>query len=208
MKMTATLKTTLANAFRVRTQKHNRTEADALVQALVDTCSTVREDSEESQLVRKASKSMEDQLFCGDIQRTSAVLQHFLRRPIVRELLRLDDSLLDSLECTTKSSRAKKLVLDSVHDYFSVIMATKGSRTRTNQDAMEAALTSLVSAEVFDEKLGKELENLLGVSNTMMRKCVERRATLDLTKEYRWVKRKDYRNKAPPPPLFPLLQYQ
>jgi hypothetical protein len=46
---------------------------------------------------------------------------------------------------------------------------------------MESALAALVSAEVFDERLGRELENLLGVSCAMTRKCVAQRATLDQT---------------------------
>ena len=84
------------------------------------------------------------------------------------------------------------MVLDSLHDYFTVVMATKGSRTKDNQHAMGSALTALVSAEVFDERLGRELENLLGVSYAMMRKCVAQRATLDQTKEYRWATRAEY----------------
>jgi hypothetical protein len=195
MVLVKTLKATLSTAHDTRTQRHNKTEADALVQSLMEKCSAAREDTEASQLVRKASKCMEDQLFCGDLRRTSAALQHFLRRPTVRELLRLDDGLLESLQCGSKRDRAKKMVLDSLHDYFTVVMATKGPRTKDNQHAMESALTALVSAEVFDERLGRELENLLGVSYAMMRKCVAQRATLDQTKEYRWATRAEYCNK-------------
>ena len=74
MVLVKTLKATLSTAHDTRTQRHNKTEADALVQSLMEKCSAAREDTEASQLVRKASKCMEDQLFCGDLRRTSAAL--------------------------------------------------------------------------------------------------------------------------------------
>jgi hypothetical protein len=74
MALVKTPKATLSTARDARTQRHNKTEADALVQSLMEKCSAAREDTEASQLARKASKRVEGQLFYGVLRRTSAAL--------------------------------------------------------------------------------------------------------------------------------------
>jgi hypothetical protein len=144
-----------------------------------------REAKHHERLCSDSGKAAAAALFVGDSSRVKGNIRAMLRRPELREALKVMG--LEGVENPrTKRQRAIELCVKSLVDFAKVCLKTNGSRSLENQNTLDAAMASWVDAAIFDQRLGREVGRLLQQEWKVLRKGARMHAFLANTKS--WVR--------------------
>ncbi len=136
-------------------------------------------------LCTDTDKAAAKELFTRDGHRASGNILAFVRRPEMREALK-HLSLSELVQPRTKRLQAIELMIKSFIHFVSVCLATKGSRSSENQNALDAALASWVDEAIFDQRLGREVGRILGQNWKALRRGAT--AHVQLANSKSWVR--------------------
>ncbi len=136
-------------------------------------------------LCTDTGKAAANELFIGDGHRASGNILAFIRRPEMREALK-HLSLSELVQPRTKRLQAIELMITSFIHFVSVCLATRGSRSSENQNALDAALASWVDEAIFDQRLGREVGRILDQNWKALRRGVT--AHVQLASSKSWVR--------------------
>ena len=85
-------------------------------------------------------------------------------------------------------------ICSNLNNFFNVALATKGSRTTADNNAIDVALCAVMDSDVFIDGLGHEYARLLDVRWKALDRGREHRVRLDVAKGWINVCKKAYRN--------------
>ena len=140
--------------------------ADACLDAMVseykkDRLQTKKVDSDKRRA--RTVADMETLLMSGDILWAQSVLVRFNSRPVAVELRKSSPALFSSSRLQTKEEQVGAMFVNQLRDFVATLTETKGKRTKDDQNALDVVLAAMIHPSVFGMKLGRTVQNLLGV---------------------------------------------
>ena len=161
-------------------------KADAVIDDLQDegaeplTARAVKDSTE-------TAKQMESLLFSkGGIDRIVFTLSKFLDRPVVREAARLVETPSDR-RTKTKQVRFTEVIFKAAADFFRGFRR-RGNLFREDKNAIEAALSALVSSDIKEQRFATAVHRAFGVSRRLIRTATMLRKSLEDREVAHWVR--------------------
>jgi hypothetical protein len=123
-----------------------------------------------------------------------SVLVRFNSRPVAVELRKSSPALFSSSRLQTKEEQVGAMCVNQLRDFVATLTETKGKRTKDDQNALDVVLAAMIHPSVFGMKLGRTVQNLLGVSWTMIVRAIKCRKDMGLSRHWKPKATKTCRN--------------
>jgi hypothetical protein len=179
-----------------RRERGKELEADERADCIFDSsAAATRPSSLRNNEVAKSARTAAAALFTGDGPRVLANVESLQRRPEYREATLLLSRRPETPGMpVSQKERAMVMVCNSLKDFFNTSLNGKGTRTSDNNNAVEVALAAVSSSAMFDQDLGRAVGRLLGLHHRTLKRGIESRSLLDISKTWLRVTRQQYRN--------------
>ena len=142
---------------------------------------------------------MESLLFqLGGLETIRRVLDSFFARPAVRT------AMSNHLKSKTKShdDAAVDSIIKTAKAFFTGIMGTKGRRSDIDMNAFWAAAAAIVPVTAREDKLVRAIMRILGLRYESVKRAIElRKAMVDTTAGWKWIKTKPHCDRTDWTPL-------
>jgi hypothetical protein len=164
--------------------------AEALAQAETDRAKRRKKTDGTHGKNREAGRMalrLEEVLTTGNLLDMQEAVHALLARPLVHEIRHSNAALFQS-KLETSDDVVKDMIVKQVRALVTEIFQTKGTRLRRDQDMLNGALAAVVYQDVFEKRLGRACQRVLGVSYPALKKACADRESLE--KDRHWVQRK------------------